>query len=84
MSRLKVMCKMKLDDQRLPQDGRITVTYKDEPYSRLYNIRVSTIPQLLINQPNEKTVMRLLPSTVAVDRQAVLFTVGDGADQCST
>jgi type IV pilus assembly protein PilB len=73
MSRLKVLCKMKLDDQRLPQDGRITVTYKEEPYSHLYNIRVSTVPQLLINQPNEKTVLRLLPSTVAVDLNKLGF-----------
>ncbi|HEY3297579.1 MAG TPA: GspE/PulE family protein [Armatimonadota bacterium] len=74
MSRLKVMCKMKLDDQRLPQDGRITVTYKDEPYSHMYNIRVSVIPKHLINQPSEKAVLRLLRSTVGVDINKLGFS----------
>lgn len=74
MSRIKVMCKMKLDELRMPQDGRITVTYKDEPYSHLYNIRVSVVPKHLINQPSEKAVLRLLRSTVGVDINKLGFT----------
>lgn len=66
LARLKVMSQMKLDEQRLPQDGRISLSYKDGPLSGLYNIRVSVVPQQLIDQPGEKIVLRILSATTNI------------------
>jgi type II secretory ATPase GspE/PulE/Tfp pilus assembly ATPase PilB-like protein len=67
MARIKVMCKMRMDDQRILQDGRISLSYKDEPFSRRYNIRVSVVPKQLLDRPAEKAVFRILGSTMAPD-----------------
>ncbi|MHB0912989.1 MAG: GspE/PulE family protein [Armatimonadota bacterium] len=74
VSRIKVMSKMRMDDQRLPQDGRISVTYRDEPVSRMYNLRVSVIPHQLMSRPAEKAVLRLLGSSIAVDIDTLGFS----------
>lgn len=51
-ARIKVLAKLKLDEKRLPQDGRFKIDTGDEKVS----FRVSTLPTYY----GEKTVMRLL------------------------
>jgi len=55
VARIKVLSKLKLDEHRLPQDGR----FKIETEEYRYSIRVSILP--IFN--GEKIVMRLLPET---------------------
>jgi len=55
VARIKVLSNLKLDEHRLPQDGRFKVETEDYRYS----IRVSVLP--VFN--GEKIVMRLLPET---------------------
>ncbi len=52
IARIKVLSNLKLDEKRLPQDGRFKIEENDEQVS----FRVSTIPTAF----GEKTVMRLL------------------------
>jgi len=52
ISRIKVMAKLKLDETRVPQDGRIRLLVNKRPV----DFRISTLP--LANQ--EKVVMRIL------------------------
>ncbi len=52
VSRLKIMSNLKIDEQRLPQDGRADVTTKD---GRGMDLRVSTLPTV----NGEKIVMRI-------------------------
>ncbi|MBI2633091.1 MAG: type II/IV secretion system protein, partial [Parcubacteria group bacterium] len=52
ISRIKVLSNLKLDEKRIPQDGRIRITIED----REIDIRVSTLPLLT----HEKVVMRIL------------------------
>lgn len=56
VARIKVLSNLKLDEHRLPQDGRFRVTGDMGKYS----IRVSILPVFY----GEKIVMRLLPDTV--------------------
>jgi len=55
VARIKVLSDLKLDEHRLPQDGRFRVETEDYKYS----IRVSILPVF----DGEKIVMRLLPET---------------------
>ena len=55
VARIKVLSNLKLDEHRLPQDGRFKVETEDYRYS----IRVSVLP--ILN--GEKIVMRLLSET---------------------
>lgn len=55
VARIKVLSKLKLDEHRLPQDGRFKVETEEYKYS----MRVSILP--VFN--GEKIVMRLLPET---------------------
>ena len=52
VSRIKIMSNLKIDEQRIPQDGRADVTTKD---GREMDLRVSTLPTV----NGEKVVMRL-------------------------
>jgi len=52
ISRIKIMSNLKIDEQRMPQDGRSTVTTKD---GREMDLRVSTLPTVR----GEKVVMRI-------------------------
>jgi len=52
VSRVKIMSNLKIDEQRLPQDGRADVTTKD---GREMDLRISTIPTV----NGEKIVMRI-------------------------
>jgi type IV pilus assembly protein PilB len=55
VARIKVLSNLKLDEHRLPQDGRFKIETPDYKYS----IRVSVLPVF----DGEKIVMRLLPET---------------------
>ena len=52
VSRIKIMSNLKIDEQRIPQDGRCNVTTKD---NREMDLRVSTLPTVR----GEKVVMRI-------------------------
>jgi len=52
VSRIKIMSNLKIDEQRIPQDGRADVTTKD---GREMDLRVSTLPTVNM----EKIVMRI-------------------------
>lgn len=52
ISRIKILSVLKIDEKRLPQDGRFTFTYGKE----IVDLRVSTVPTV----HGEKVVMRLL------------------------
>jgi type IV pilus assembly protein PilB len=56
VARIKVLCNMRLDEKRLPQDGR----FKIDTNGQNVSFRVSTLP----TQFGEKVVMRLLPDSV--------------------
>lgn len=57
VSRVKILSVLKIDEKRLPQDGRFTFTWKQSEV----DLRVSTVPTVF----GEKVVMRLLPKSVA-------------------
>jgi type IV pilus assembly protein PilB len=58
VSRVKVLANMKLDETRIPQDGRITESFN----GRQIDFRVSTLPLA----DTEKVVMRILDTTRGV------------------
>lgn len=53
VARIKVLSSLKLDETRVPQDGRITETFGGKPI----DFRVSTLP---LQEGKEKVVMRIL------------------------
>ncbi|MEX0616796.1 MAG: GspE/PulE family protein [Candidatus Woykebacteria bacterium] len=53
VSRIKILSNMKIDEKRIPQDGRFTFKLGD----KIVDLRVSTLPTV----HGEKIVMRLLP-----------------------
>jgi type IV pilus assembly protein PilB len=56
-ARIKVLSNLKLDEKRLPQDGRFKIVLDDQPVS----FRVSTLPTYY----GEKTVIRILRESSA-------------------
>lgn len=54
VSRIKVMANLKIDETRIPQDGRIRIEFEGTPY----DFRVSTLPTV----NGEKVVLRILKS----------------------
>ncbi|MFZ6035716.1 MAG: GspE/PulE family protein [Patescibacteria group bacterium] len=66
VARIKVMCNLKLDETRVPQDGR----FRTEWGGRIIDYRVSTLPLFA----NEKVVMRILDrSSVVLDLEKLGF-----------
>lgn len=59
VARIKVLSNMRLDETRVPQDGRITEEIDD----RTIDFRVSTLP---LREGLEKVVMRILDTSVGV------------------
>lgn len=57
ISRIKILSVLKIDEKRLPQDGRFTFSFG----SHEVDLRVSTVPTVF----GEKVVMRLLPKSDA-------------------
>ncbi len=58
VSRVKILAKLKLDESRIPQDGRFSAKVKD----KLIDFRVSTFPTTL----GEKVVIRVLDPVVGL------------------
>jgi type IV pilus assembly protein PilB len=58
VSRIKVLANLKIDETRLPQDGRIRLKIMD----KVIDFRISTLPVV----GNEKVVMRILDPTTGV------------------
>ncbi|MDP3954936.1 MAG: ATPase, T2SS/T4P/T4SS family [bacterium] len=58
VSRIKILCGMKIDEKRVPQDGRFNIRTGEEEV----DLRVSALP----TTHGEKIVMRLLRKTVNV------------------
>lgn len=66
-SRIKIMARLNIAEQRLPQDGRIKTTVR----GRDIDLRISTMPTI----KGENIVVRLLDkSTVALDFEALGFS----------
>lgn len=55
VSRIKILSNMKIDEKRIPQDGRFTFKLGD----KVVDLRISTLPTI----NGEKIVMRLLPKS---------------------
>lgn len=55
ISRIKILSSLKIEEKRLPQDGRFSYTVG----KAIFDLRVSTVPTVF----GEKVVMRLLPKT---------------------
>ncbi len=72
-ARIKVLASLKLDEKRLPQDGRFKIDMNGEKVS----FRVSTLPTYY----GEKTVMRLLRETVSGFTLEKLHFHGDGLER---
>ncbi len=72
-ARIKVLSNLKLDEKRLPQDGRFKIVMNEENVS----FRVSILPTYY----GEKTVMRLLRENVSGFTLEILGFHGKGLDQ---
>ncbi len=72
VARIKVLSNLKLDEHRLPQDGR----FKIETEEYKYSIRVSILPVF----DGEKIVMRLLPETTKAISLETLGLRGDALE----
>ncbi|MDD3711468.1 MAG: GspE/PulE family protein [Patescibacteria group bacterium] len=59
VARIKVLAKMKMDETRVPQDGRIVLTLDN----REIDFRISTLP---IGNNKEKVVLRILDTVNAI------------------
>lgn len=70
VSRIKIMSNMKIDEQRLPQDGRFSITVDN----RKVDFRVSTMP--VAN--GEKVVMRVLDKLTGILSIEQLGITGGG------
>lgn len=72
ISRIKILAKMKIDEQRIPQDGRFDVVIDN----RQVDLRVSTLPTV----HGEKIVMRLLDKSGGVLTLEQLGVTGSNFD----
>lgn len=57
ISRIKILSSLKIEEKRLPQDGRFSFTSG----KAVYDLRISTVPTIY----GEKVVLRLLPKTTS-------------------
>jgi len=71
VSRIKILSKLKLDESRIPQDGRFDITVSG---NREVDIRVSTLPTV----HGEKVVMRLLDKSEGIYSLEKLGLMGEG------
>lgn len=72
VSRIKILSKLKIDEQRVPQDGRFDVIAAN----RSIDLRVSTLPTV----HGEKCVMRLLDKTTGLIELEKLGLQGKNLD----
>lgn len=71
VSRIKIMSNLKIDEQRIPQDGRADVTTQD---GKEMDLRVSTLPTV----NGEKIVMRLQDKSRKIPGLSELGLSGNG------
>jgi len=71
VSRIKIMSNLKIDEQRIPQDGRSSVTTRD---GREMDLRVSTLPTI----NGEKIVMRIQDKSREIPHLEELGLEGNG------
>lgn len=69
IARIKVLARLKLDETRIPQDGRIRIEFED----RQVDFRISTLPLL----DKEKVVMRLLDISQGIPKLDELGFLGN-------
>ncbi len=72
ISRVKILAQMKIDEQRIPQDGRFEFDF----HNHTIDIRVSTLPTV----NGEKVVMRLLDKDAGVMTLEQLGITGSSFD----
>src|SRR5262249_38514560 len=65
VTRIKVMARMEISQNRRPQDGRIAIKYKGMEY----NLRVNTLP---VSEGREKIVIRILRPSKSISDFATL------------
>ncbi len=71
VARIKVMAKLRIDEKRLPQDGRIRIKLDEK---RIIDYRVNTLPTVF----GEKVVLRILDkSNASVDVEKLGFEKDD-------
>ncbi len=73
VARIKVLSNLKLDEHRLPQDGRFKIETEDYKYS----VRVSILPVF----DGEKIVMRLLPESAKAFTLEQLGLTGENLER---
>lgn len=71
-SRIKIMARMKIEEKRIPQDGRIKVKVED----RVVDLRVSTVPTPF----GEKIAIRILDRAAVTFDLAVLGLEGEASE----
>jgi type IV pilus assembly protein PilB len=72
VARLKIMANMKIDEKRIPLDGRLQIKTSD----RRFDVRVSTLPSIY----GEKVVMRLLDNSGGIPPLELSGMRGSGYD----
>ena len=72
VARVKILAKLKIDEQRIPQDGRIDVVFGDKEI----DLRISTFPTI----NGEKVVMRILDKSGGAIRIEDLGLIGKPLD----
>lgn len=73
ISRIKILSKLKIDETRIPQDGRFEVSFK----SKEVDVRVSTMPTV----HGEKVVLRILDKSQKILSLEDLGLSGRGFDK---
>jgi len=73
VARVKILCQMRLDEKRKPQDGRFSATIE----AKRIDFRVSTFP----TEHGEKVVMRILDRSKTI---ATLESIGLAPDDLAT
>lgn len=76
VSRIKILSQLKIDERRIPQDGRFTFNLAQQEV----DLRVSTLPTVF----GEKVVMRLLKKTGGIPALADLGVRGTQYQQLQT
>ena len=75
VSRIKILSRLKIDEKRIPQDGRFNIKVGKE----IVDLRVSTLPIIY----GEKVVIRLLRKTGGISKIEDLGLIGDAFDKYS-
>jgi type IV pilus assembly protein PilB len=73
VSRIKILCNMKIDETRIPQDGRFNSKFDNKEI----DFRVSTFPTI----HGEKVVMRLLDKSSGIKTLEEIGLTGRGFDK---